>query len=72
MAGGIRYLTAEALGVSKEHIHKLIRMIADQGGTINYQEGELEELQEIVERYEDSASAPWLSRLRGLLGELLG
>ena len=62
---------SEALGVSKDHIHKLIRMIAAQGGTIDYQEGELEELQDILEQYEASASAPWLSRLRGLLGELL-
>ena len=57
--------------VSKEHIHKLIRLIADQDGTIDYQEGELEELQDIVQQYEANASAPWLSRLKGLLVELL-
>ena len=62
---------SEALGVSKEHIHKLIRMISAQGGTIDYQESELEDLQVILEQYEASASAPWLSRLRGLLVELL-
>ena len=46
--------------MSKEHIHKLIQLIADQDGTIDYQEGELEELQDIVQQHEANASAPWL------------
>ena len=56
---------------SKSHIKTLVGILAMQGGEITYQASELEELQDIVARYEESASAPWLTRLRGLLGELL-
>ena len=62
---------SDSLGLSKSHIKTLVGILSVQGGAITYQTSELEELQDIVSRYEESASAPWLSRLRGLLGELL-
>ena len=60
------------LDKNTSHMKTLIAILAAQGGAINYQASELEELQDILRGYEESANAPWLYRLSGLIGELLG